>query len=64
MLLFGYVNVPVVEDLAPQHVPADAPAVGIAFLLQPVVSKSLGVHVVDFETRVVDKRLVARRIGA
>lgn len=52
-------NVPVVENLAAQNMPADTPAVLIPFLPQPVVAKELGVEVVRLKRRMVDVTLGA-----
>lgn len=48
---------PVVEDLAAHDVPADAPAVLVALVAQPVVTQDLGVEVVRLEGRVVHMAL-------
>jgi hypothetical protein len=45
---------PVIENLTPQDVSADAPAVGPALVAEPVVAQGLGVEVVDLVARVVD----------
>ena len=50
---------PVVEDLAPHDVPADAPAVLVALVAEPVVAEDLGVEVVGLEGGVVDVELWA-----
>lgn len=52
-------NVPVIEDLAAQDMPADTPAVLVPLLPQPVVAKELGVEVVRLKRRVVDVTLGA-----
>lgn len=44
---------PVVEDLAPHDVAADAPAILVALVAQPVVAEDLGVEVVGLEGGVV-----------
>lgn len=44
---------PVVEDLAAHDVAADAPAVFVALVAQPVVAQDLGVEVVSLEGGVV-----------
>jgi hypothetical protein len=44
--------------------PANAPAVGVAFLRQPLVTKGLSVHVIDLKARVVDKSWLSCRIRA
>lgn len=51
--------VPVVKDLAAHNVAADAPAVGVALVAQPVVTEHLGVKVVRLKGRVVDVHLGA-----
>lgn len=50
---------PVVEDLAAHDVAADAPAVLVALVAQPVVAEDLGVKVVRLEGRVVHVALGA-----
>ncbi len=46
--------IPVVEDLTPENVPADAPAVLVPLLAQPVVAEDLGVEIVRLVRGVVD----------
>lgn len=50
---------PVVKDLAAHDVAADAPAVLVALVAQPVVAQDLGVKVVRLKGRVVDVALGA-----
>jgi hypothetical protein len=50
---------PVVEDLAAHDVAADAPAVGVALVAEPVVAEDLDVEVVGLEGGVVDVELWA-----
>lgn len=45
---------PIIKDLAPHDVPTYTPAVLIALMSQPVVTKDLGVDVVRFKGRMVD----------
>ena len=52
-------NAPVIKDLAAHDVAADAPAVLVALLAQPVVAEHLGVKVVRLKRRVVDVHLGA-----
>lgn len=47
-------DVPIVENLTPQNMPPDAPAILIPFLDEPVVPDDLGVKVKDLEGGVVD----------
>lgn len=48
---------PVVKDLAAHDVPADAPAVGVPLVTQPIMTQNLGVEVVRLEGGVVHVHL-------
>jgi hypothetical protein len=47
---------PVIEDLATHDMSPNAPAVGPAFVAEPIVAQDLGIEVVRLERGVVDVR--------